>query len=72
MAKQEDSEIFDNEFIKLLLEQQSYGLQIFGFVFVPYIFYAMVTVTYLSNALHSERDPIGFYTTEYGDNNAGW
>jgi len=51
MAKQDDNEIFDNEFIKILLEQQSYGLQIFGFVFLPYIFYALVTVTYLSNAL---------------------
>jgi hypothetical protein len=26
MAKQDDAEIFDNDFIKILLEQQSYGL----------------------------------------------
>ena len=66
MAQQDDNEIFANNFIKILLEQQSYGFQIFYRVFIPYIFYAFVTIAYLSKEFVEER-VTGFNTSSHDE-----
>lgn len=48
MSKLEDNSLFGNEFIKILLEQQDYTMQIFMKVFVPYIVYTFISLIYMS------------------------
>jgi hypothetical protein len=57
----EDNQIFGNEFIKVLLEQQNYSRQLFVKVFVPYIVYMVCSLIYFSYFLPSIPISGGFF-----------
>lgn len=60
MAKQDDNQLFANEFIRILLEQNEYGFQVLWKVFIPYVVYAITSVVYMSNNLVNDH-PDGFF-----------
>jgi len=64
MSQLEDTYLFENEFIKILLENQHYSGQVLWKVFTPYIIYAMTSIAYFSNHLISEQC-IGFFASDY-------
>lgn len=64
MSKEDDNEIFGNEFIKILLEGQNYSSQIFWKMFVPYLVYHFLIIVYLSDHLINEEKP-EFMSGEY-------
>lgn len=64
MAKQTDNEIFGNSFIKVLLEGNSYSMQLFWKMFLPYLIYASLSLVYMSDHMIYERCD-GFMDQEY-------
>lgn len=66
MSKEDDNEIFGNEFIKILLEGQNYSSQIFYKMFIPYMIYHFLIIIYLSSHLIHEDSP-SFMSDEYKD-----
>lgn len=56
-----DNNLFGNDFIKILLEQQNYTDQLFIKVFVPYIFSMVLNLLYFSYFLPSVPVQGGFF-----------
>lgn len=48
LKSKDDNQIFGNDFIKVLLEQQNYTKQLFFKVFIPYILYMVCSLVYFS------------------------
>lgn len=69
MAKQTDIDLFGNDFIKILLEQNAYNWQIFFKVFVFYFVYAIACILYFSKDF-IWVDPSHFAVEDYQDNSA--
>lgn len=69
MAKQTDIDLFGNDFIKILLEQNAYNWQIFFKVFIFYFAYAIACILYFSRDF-IWVDPTHFQLDDYQDNSA--
>lgn len=59
-----DNELFGNEFIKVLLEQQQYSTQLFFNAFVPFCAVMVCNIIYFSHYLPNVAVVGGFWGTE--------
>ena len=66
MSAQADSnsQIFDNDLVKILLQEQNYTVEIFTKIFLPYIVYMILLLVYFMNFIPLNQEANGFFDTD--------
>lgn len=71
LNKVDDSEMFGNEFIKILLQQQNYSTQLVFKVFVPWLFFMICNLVYFTHYVPKVEVNTFFGREEDGDRDQG-